>query len=1568
MSLELKRTEDDKVLQQYESDEYASDGLEKSHPSEVQPHVSLHSEIMNPQLKQPNDEEAPQHDESDEHATDDSGSSHSSEVQSHASLYSKKNESAQEVPLSNIVTVSSLNPLTSFELSQKGQAAPDTPVFSIRQLDTSQPSSRHSEDCREGGMEEDPLSVEYLTNNGFPMEKDDDQYITRPRVDLWQTKKSDAASEDCSASDSGADAQQQSQFRSGSVMENASDLRGLDGFETSDWNFIADQEDENHAVSVKLDSVSPEVDPLEGQQAQLYSKDHAAAKSIDVVDDHVSSYYIGNKQEQEVVPASSQHMIVSDSEDDNEQARPLSGELLPAGELGKIIPPSMSYSVPEIKTEMVIDFEMALLDNIKQARQEKEREIQEKSGVFFSSVLSRASAADDGKSLASESIASTASKATGFLGLFTKQEFGSKAAFDDNDEGSIESEPGDLLPPPEDRVSSSITASASAIASKEGETASTTAQPSVEASPSSESKSLEGNTRLSTMKRSTNNGGAPFDSESSNDAFVPSSKLAAQMKEFGFDDIFGDEVDLQPPGGSDEEDSNSSDNGSISGLIEEIVKPIASAKPVASSMSTDRTDKQAEADKSYHSDVSSMHDDDNVILASASAVNVSEKESESSESYETDSSEDDGSFKLGPKEAPLLRLENVTAMTRNNIPEDKIAASNKKNSSSWFGWGRKPVGKSPVPSTQGVIRSAPSPSSSQLSSVASSVDSSGQASNSQPSLPPFSSIEMSKPVLAMMGTGEQKKPKKKPENKAAGEERLETSVPHTAQTPPRIELPSKNTVDVKPIHPSNSVSSLKSGGSHALLSPSRKASQHPVTVSALVRNDIKNKSNGLSPGVASLTGDASVVNGGMSTFSGFSGFSRVSGDDKARRKKKKKKGLGEHLGKVRKVSRHGDEISVGTLSKQTNMGASGVQRVVLNTTRDIYGNDDLDGGKRPWESAKAKKRKENGKQAEESPSRKSLSEGFFLDTLGAAGIILEEPSDALEDIDNLSKSEHSHYYVAGATKDGKLLDDFESSSSSDDVSFEKNGWVEDQEADDVENNDNNNMEFDELNAMATLESKLQVETVEVDFDNMWEEVDVDAETALKYEIRKRQKNREKEKQRILKEKEKGEQAVQRLNLFTESGRGKGKAKLTKEFVQAIQSLFDEEDEVAGSSSESERPKQKRIVKDPDDFSIAPSVKSLYMITGSSEAAGKVHLNDSSQGSADDKSKSDSDGGSDSIPNDVRSLTSRRSQQSRVSRSSKTSRSSKSRLDPAAVFESEMRRVKQSKVLSVSTLRQEMSDRRGTSINLIQKEYMTFKKKQHHVDRRQASLNDDSGMDAFQLEGFGMPSGRRGSANSGSFRGGMADSLLTRSLRDEGPIEEKGGLAAHFSRWNQEDGVTSLDDLATVQNSPRAQAGTGIGIAAMAKDLAKIPDSVIDLAQRPVYKMSNAIPSTPTSLATAMTPRKSPKRRTSQSPSPRESPASLPSLSDLNGKDGGSNFPITFNDNHLATIAELEDDDDKLGVFGNTKTLADDDGDRSVVSDKRKKGGFFGKMGMKRTPKNKKGSMQLLGDEQGLLSG
>ncbi|GAX10928.1 hypothetical protein FisN_2Lh458 [Fistulifera solaris] len=1508
---------DDPIFQKDESNENALDTLETDlHAPEEQPRPNLYSGTSNPQFQESHDAEPSKkdlYDHDSDHIEEDSHSTR----HSCASLHSRSVASGND---------------EDFRKDEHDEVDGDRSYQSSRQpqirLDLEKSNSNIEDDS-----ESDESSQQERGDNDATEDVEQSHSEDEFRGDSWHSKEMyprNETSEHIDASHGSQMDENALDYPSGVQGSNTS--AGLDSAPIFGSAADVDADCDDFVASVESGFLVREVNEAQKSYSVGSAADCEESKYSNGAHDSALSSF-GGEPKQENVTESSIQGIVSESEDDDESERTEEIKLERFSANSPI--PSMKGSMGE-KDDVIVDIDMAFFENDEQARQENERALQEKSGGVFGGLFSRANSVDDVASVASKSQASTGSKANGFFGMFGRQDSCKSSTLDgdENDKRSIASGPDDLYLP-----------SGGQSVSMEPLT------------PPQQTKQCDADGHRAPIESSNNNtSSSPMDeaslhSETSNEAFVPSSKLAAQMKEFGFDDLFGDDVDFKPPGVSDEDNSDS-ENGTMPGFIEEIVKPNIVSKTVSSN---DLTDKQPEPDRSYNSDVSSMHDDDNAPLDGAHAIQAPEKESDSSGSYETDSSEDDGSFKLGPKEAPLLRLENVTAMTRNNISEDKIAASNKKNSSSWFGWGRKPATKSPVPSAQGVFRSVPSPSSSQLSSVASSDDSFVLASNSQPTQHPVSSIETTTRTVPTIET-------KQMQDKPTEEQDMKNSAQPRTHTPPIVDaLPLKNPVDSVPLHRSSSTVSSKSASSNAMVSPKRKPTQQPVNFSPVIRNEMKSKISALSPGGVSVGGDSSIINGGMSTFSNFTGFS---GEDK-RRRRKKKKGLNEHLGKMRKVSRHGDEVSVGTISKQSPVGTSGVQHVILNANRDFFGNDDIDGGKRPWETAKEKTKRENDSKLDKSPKRSSVIDGFFPDTFGSEHIILEEPSDALEEIDNLSRSEHDHYYVAKETNDKKLLDDLESSSNSDDVSFgsaegEKKCWAEDETGNEINNDTDNNVDFDELNAMAKLESKLQVETVDADFDDMWEEVDVDAETALKFEIRTRQRNREKEKKRIMKEKEKGDKVVQRLRLFMTSSGGKGKAKLTKEFVQAIHSLFDdEEEEMAGSSSGDERPTQKRIARDSDEVSVAPSVKSLYMITNNAGAAHKDQSSHSSHSSADEKSQP----AGDSVPNDLRSLASQKSHRSRLSRSSRGSRTNKPRLDPAAVFESEMRRVKQSKVMSVSTLRQEMSDRRGTSINLIQKEYMTFKKKQYQVDRRQTPLNDDSGMDAFQLEGFGMPSGRRGSANSASFRGSMSDTIMNRSLRDDGPIEEKG-LAAHFSRWNQEDGVTSLDDLATVQNSPRGPVSTGIGIAAMAKDLAKIPDNVIDLAQRPVYKMSTAMPNPPTSLTTATTPRRSPKKRASQSPSPRESPASLPSLSDLNGKDG------SFNDHHLATIAESEDDDDddKLGVFGNTKSSNDDDGDRSVASDKRKKGGFFGKMGMKRTPKKKRGSLQLLGDEQGLLSG
>jgi hypothetical protein len=292
-----------------------------------------------------------------------------------------------------------------------------------------------------------------------------------------------------------------------------------------------------------------------------------------------------------------------------------------------------------------------------------------------------------------------------------------------------------------------------------------------------------------------------------------------------------------------------------------------------------------------------------------------------------------------------------------------------------------------------------------------------------------------------------------------------------------------------------------------------------------------------------------------------------------------------------------------------------------------------------------------------------------------------------------------------------------------------------------------------------------------------------------------------------------------------------------EFLSAIREVFDEDDDSGsgddengsiGSRDDRSRASRTRdFDKDDEDDNFNDERSEMSMFIGTTIN----NLGNKRKGGTDDLGS----GGSDAEDSDedasfadarhsndedddsaARSHRSHRSKSTRKSSRSKrttgssrtgSSRSSKTKRKPADVLQEELRRQQGGKVLSVSSLKQDMADRRGTSVELLKKEFERQKREKEAARDGMTGAPNVSGVGAFS-DGFGSNDAFVG-ANSGlvdtksAFGSGGFDSNFADTAKGS---EGADGLGAQLSRWEDNEAVTDLDDLMTVQQTTNTDSG------------------------------------------------------------------------------------------------------------------------------------------------------------------
>lgn len=704
-----------------------------------------------------------------------------------------------------------------------------------------------------------------------------------------------------------------------------------------------------------------------------------------------------------------------------------------------------------------------------------------------------------------------------------------------------------------------------------------------------------------------------------------------------------------------------------------------------------------------------------------------------------------------------------------------------------------------------------------------------------------------------------------------------------------------------------------------------------------------------------------------------------------KKKKKEKKAALEKLlskGNVRKVSRHGDEVSIGTMTMQKR--SANMQQVLIASPAYIVEDVGTDGKKqRPWEG---------------NPSKKERRKSMKPKKLKSMAVVTEE-ADVLDELETLKSTEQ----LFGPETHGNNLRNLLSNM----------GKIDDERKDDEEgvsqanesrsvpdassrSNDDPAVtpaedDLDELINLVQAEAQLEVYYNGVDFECMWDTVEVDALASLEFLARQHVMRKKREKKNNLKQKktQQDKLVASRLRVFEKKDgestqRSRRQPTLSAEFLTSVQKLFEEGLTSSGdvSSKETKAAKKRFIAK----LARGASVKSLFVPNDDERS---ISLND--LGKSEDESYQDSSDDSSDMQDRGTRGTSQTSQRGARqgdrqgdigSGISKVKKSSQSAIDPTLLFEAELKKASKGKFLSVTTLREEMSNRRGTSVNLILKEYNMYRAKI-------AQMRD---LEHVQF-GYANDTLQFGTDQGGMFLRHHGSEIIQSSVRDIGLDAGVGaGLLPQTSRWESIDEVSSLDDLNTVRYSPRQTNNGFIGkaqdlaVIAMANlpevpplDVTTVTNHLNDIGDTITKQATNAVnavsaatgrtvpmtprkeqpssvnrqspmndpstPGSPGSMSKTMTPRKGPKTPKSvrvQVPAlkitPEELPSmKLPSLAELNADD--FKFATNFNDMPLTTIAEQNDDDDaNVGILGRRSSDYEEEDDDFKV--KEHKGSRF----------------------------
>ena len=773
----------------------------------------------------------------------------------------------------------------------------------------------------------------------------------------------------------------------------------------------------------------------------------------------------------------------------------------------------------------------------------------------------------------------------------------------------------------------------------------------------------------------------------------------------------------------------------------------------------------------------------------------SSSDDSSSDSDSDSDSDNDGVLKV--REAPLLRLENVTAQTRNQIPVDHLR---KKKQAGW-GWGLGAVANAMGVSTHGPTHST--------HGIGSTIHGKGPTgiSSSDP-IPPKSThakpAEKAKPMQnKSIAAASVLKPVTE-EGDKGDKEKADTTTGTSADS-------------------NEGEESIHDNSASGEASP--KPEENP--------KELLHKTSDVMPEALAnfLPPEPTADEEAKKTFS-FSGASkkateiREEEEEKPSRKKSKKERkrekknkdggglLGAHFKKnVRKVSRHGDDVSVGTMTMKQKTGDE-QQHVAIAASGGFDENSVTKEESRPWEAAnrklKASKMPKTPLGVDNAVPEGEESEGEGMGESNHGGSFKDELESMMEE----SMMEQS-----------MLESKLEEESQAEDTLMDEATAVTETEGE----------ERDELESLTALESALrrhEEEEKEENFDDVWETASADVSTAIEFERKQRQnfrKKREKLSRKKGKDKseDEDEKEMKKLRLF-DDGKKKGKKKSKKdkggsdkistEFLSAIREVFNEDSDAEGSvgsfglgSAGEEDDDNSDQGSGDGGFGDSDEEESLDDASSKISKKSRKHR----KKRKDDSDDSSDDGKSRRSTRSSRSHRSSRSKMSKMSRrSSRTSSSRRShsstrkpKLNPAEILDAEMKRQQGAKAMSISSLKQEMFDRRGTSTTMLKKE---FEKKKREKEAAAAGWDDAPAISEMPEKKSGFANEPK-TANAFDSFGAKTESGSSELHGDlDSPQKPSGhSLSNHLSRWDGDASVNEMDDLRTIQ-----QDGFSVGAGTM----------------------------------------------------------------------------------------------------------------------------------------------------------
>jgi hypothetical protein len=401
-------------------------------------------------------------------------------------------------------------------------------------------------------------------------------------------------------------------------------------------------------------------------------------------------------------------------------------------------------------------------------------------------------------------------------------------------------------------------------------------------------------------------------------------------------------------------------------------------------------------------------------------------------------------------------------------------------------------------------------------------------------------------------------------------------------------------------------------------------------------------------------------------------------------------------------------------------------------------------------------------------------------------------------------------------------------------------------------------------------------------------------------------------------------------------REEGERILSSEFLSAIQRVFEDEevlDEEVLDEEDSISENHDLAIADAPDGELDRSCGTLYV--GGDTLAAKALANSGSE--TEDGNDSEQDKSLDDDDDDVspkRGLDRNHSESGRSTRSkSRKGKSSKRsgaqrgnikpKVNPHEIFEAELKKQQLgAKVLSISSLRQEMSDRRGASVKLLQKEFAERKKKRTQSATARNNNADDfdfAPRSAGDFDGFGD-----------AFDTGIGEQSTPLNKTelpdvDDDTVEPQIETRVR-SRWDTDESISELDDLMTVREDYQENHGffgaAAGAVSAMHTNVTHTVQSInipeVHMPHMPDMPHMPHMPHMPASMPhmphMPNMPKVSPGKK-SQKPKP----------SSMETPETG--FQASFDDMPLTTIGEGfdRDDENELGLLSSGADDWADDG-------------------------------------------